>query len=226
MAAHPAAVLLEQLLQRDGHDLLDIARPLDVAADAHQLGARVVGPAEAREPLGAAANDVRHHRDRLDIVDRGRAAVEPRARRERRLQPRLALLALQAFQQRRLFTADVGAGAVVDVHLEVPAVDVAGADQARASGLGHRRLQHLALADVLAADVDVANVRLHGEGRDQAAFDEQVRIVPQDLAVLAGAGLGLVRVDHQVVRPVLHLLGHEGPLQPRAEAGAPAAAQA
>ena len=55
----------------------------------------------------------RHDRDGLDVVDRGRAAVEAGAGRERRLQARLALLALEAFQQRRLFAADVGAGAVV-----------------------------------------------------------------------------------------------------------------
>ena len=71
----------------------------------------------------------------LDVVDRGRAAVDARAGRERRLQPRLALLALQAFQQRRLVAADVGAGAVVDVDVEVPAVDVVLADQLGLVGL-------------------------------------------------------------------------------------------
>src|SRR5690606_27066279 len=61
---------------------------------------------------------------------------------------------------------------------------------------------------------------------DQAALDQQVRVVAQDLAVLAGARLGLVGVDHQVVRPLALLLRHEGPLQAGAEAAATAPAQA
>ena len=70
---------------------------------------------------GAAAQDGRDDRDDLDIVDRRRAAVEARARREWRLQPRLALLALEAFEHRRFFAADVGAGAAVDEQVEVVA---------------------------------------------------------------------------------------------------------
>src|SRR5690606_13763028 len=48
----------------------------------------------------------------------------------------------------------------------------------------------------------------------------------QDVAVLAGAGLGLVGVDDEIGRPAVALLGHEGPFQPGREAGAAAAAQA
>ena len=57
----------------------------------------------------------------LDIVDRGRAAVEAGAGRERRLQARLALLALEALEHRRLFAADIGAGAAMDEQVEIVA---------------------------------------------------------------------------------------------------------
>ena len=68
---------------------------------------------------------------------------------------------------------------------------------------------------------------LHREAGDQAALDEQMRVMPHDLAVLAGARLGLVGVDHKIVRTaVLHFLGHERPLQAGREPGAAAAAQA
>ena len=60
-------------------------------------------------------------RDRLDVVHRRRAAIEAGAGRERRLQPRHALLALEAFEQRGLLAADIGAGAAMDVEIEVPA---------------------------------------------------------------------------------------------------------
>jgi hypothetical protein len=38
-----------------------------------------------------------------------------------------------------------------------------------------RGLQALALADEFAARIDVADMRPHGEARDQAAFDQEMR---------------------------------------------------
>ena len=134
-AAHAAGMPLDQLAQRNAHRLFDIAGPLDVAGDAIKLGAGIVRPADAGEPGGAAAHDVGHLRDGLDIVDRGRAAVEPHIGRERRLEPRHSLLAFEAFEQRRLLAADIGAGAVVDDDVEIEAVDVVLADQLRLIGL-------------------------------------------------------------------------------------------
>jgi hypothetical protein len=153
--------------------------------------------------------------------------IEADARREGRLQPRHALLALQALQQRRLLAADIGAGAVVQVDVEVePAAGRVGAQQARIIALVDGDLQRLALADVFAPQVNVADVRAHGEAGDQAPLDQRMRIVPHDLAVLAGAWLGLVGVHHQIVRPAVRFLRHEGPFQPRRKSGAAAPAQA
>src|SRR5262250_320163 len=53
-----------------------------------------------------------------------------------------------------------------------------------------------------------------------------MRIVPHDLAVLAGAGLRFVGVDHEIMRTPLRLLRHERPLEPGREAGAAAPALA
>src|SRR6266852_1450896 len=77
----------------------------------------------------------------------------------------------------------------------------------------------LALPDELAANIDVAGVRPHGEAGDQAAFDEQVRIVTQDVAIRAGPGLGFIGVDHKILWPVADLFGHERPLKPSRKAG-------
>src|SRR6266849_5475659 len=77
----------------------------------------------------------------------------------------------------------------------------------------------LALPDELAANIDVAGVRPHGEAGDQAAFDEQVRIVTHDVAILAGPGLGFIGVDHKIMWPVADLFGHERPLKPSRKAG-------
>src|SRR2546421_9193291 len=51
-----------------------------------------------------------------------------------------------------------------------------------------------------------------------------MRIVAHDFAVLAGAGLGLVGIDHEIVRPLADLLGHERPFEPGREARAAAPA--
>ena len=94
---------------------------------------------------------------------------------------------------------------MVDVEVEVPAVHIVLADQLGLVGLVDRRLQALALADEFAADIDVAGMRAHGAAGDQAALDQEMRIVPHDLAVLAGAGLGFVGVDHEIMRPLAQL---------------------
>src|SRR6266849_458088 len=83
----------------------------------------------------------------------------------------------------------------------------------------------LAFPDEFAAHIDVAGVRPHGEAGDQAAFDEQVRIVTHDVAILAGAGLGLIGVDHKIMGSVADFFGHERPLEPGWEPGAAAPAQ-
>ena len=48
-------------------------------------------------------------------------------------------------------------------------------------------------------------MRAHGEAGDQAALDQVMRIVAQDLAVLAGAGLGFVGIDDEIVRAAVAL---------------------
>ena len=97
------------------------------------------------------------------------------------------------------------------IKVEIPAVDVVLADQLGLIGLVDRRLQPLALTDEFTAHIDIASMRPHGETGNQATLNQEVRIVPQYLPVLAGARLGLVGVDHQIMRPVADLLRHERP---------------
>ncbi len=66
----------------------------------------------------------------------------------------------------------------------------------------------------------------HREAGDQAAFDERMRVVAHDVAVLAGAGFGFIRVDDEIVRAFLHFLRHERPFHAGREARAAAATQA
>jgi hypothetical protein len=57
-------------------------------------------------------------------------------------------------------------------------------------------LQHAAEVRVLVAEVDPAGLGLDGVGGDQHAFQHAVRLLLQAVAVLEGAGLALVGVDH------------------------------
>ena len=68
--------------------------------------------------------------ERLDVVHDGRLAEQADLDRERRLVARLAALALDRLEERRLLAADVGAGAApeLDVEGEAGAEDV-GAEQ-------------------------------------------------------------------------------------------------
>ncbi len=61
------------------------------------------------------------------------------------------------------------------------------ADQLGFISLINGGLQVLPFTNELAAHIDVAGICIHREARDQAAFDQQMRIVPHDLAVFAGA---------------------------------------
>src|SRR3546814_9287306 len=79
-----------------------------------QLCTGVILAPDRREPSGATPKDRRRHRDRFDVVDRRRTAVKADARRKRRLQARLALLAFQAFDLRGFLSADIRARAALD----------------------------------------------------------------------------------------------------------------
>src|SRR3546814_1770220 len=108
-----------------------------MARNLKELGALVVLVAERGEPRRATPEDRRRHSDRFDVIDRRRAAVEPRPRRKWRLEARLALLALEAFEHRGLFAADIGARAAMDEDVEIIARAARVlAEEALAIGLG------------------------------------------------------------------------------------------
>src|SRR5207248_3076304 len=66
----------------------------------------------------------------------------------------------------------------------------------------------------------------HGETGDEAALQQHVRIVAQDVAILAGARFGLIGVDDEIGGPVrIRLLGHEGSFQAGRKSGPAAPAQ-
>src|SRR5438445_375090 len=144
---------------------------------------------------------------------------------ERRLEPRVALAALQRLEQGRLLPADVRAGADHHAHVEVEARSEDVLPQIPLCvGLVDRLLQpcrrHLA---ELPAAVDVGEVAVERVAADHQSLDQHVRALLQDRAILEGARLALVGVHHQVVWEA-GLLADEVPLHAGGEPGAAAAA--
>src|SRR5262249_3836613 len=147
-------------------------------------------------------------------------AEEPHHRRERRLQAGLAALPFNGFDEPGLLAADVGARTAIDRHLAVVArLEDVLPHVARATGLRERGVQRPRFGRELPADVDVGTSRADGVGADDRAFDQLVRILRADEAVLERAGLALVGVHAHVLR-LVGRLRDEAPLGARREAGA------
>ena len=213
---HAAAILVDQLAQRDpGRRQLD-PRLAHATADAKPPQPAAAVAAVRREPVAAALEDLSHPEERLDVVHQRRAAEQPALGDIRRAQPRHAAPALDRFDHRRLLAADIGAGAAAQLDRRqrqrcgaLQGVDLGG--------------EHRAQPVVLVAQVDPDRVDAGGPGRDQHAFEEAVRVALQAPAVLEGAGLALVGVDRH--QPRRRLRAHDAPLARGRESGATEPAQ-
>ena len=134
---HAAADVVDQLAHRDPVRQLVVAGVHDVAGEREDARAGRVLDAELRVLRAAHLEHRRHGRDRLDVVHGGRRRVEAGDRRERRLRPRLAALALERLEERGLLAADVRAGAAMD-HDGDAAEEVGTCASPRASRAGSR----------------------------------------------------------------------------------------
>ena len=114
----------------------------------------------------------------------------------------------------------------MDVNLQVvtAAQDVF-AEKILRAGLLQRPVQELCAIGHFTADVDVGQMHVVRETGDDHAFDELVRVLVDDLAVLECARLGFVGVANQVNR-LAALAVHKRPLQPARKTRAAAPAQA
>ncbi|MNC14463.1 hypothetical protein D3C75_622410 [compost metagenome] len=226
---HAAGIALEQFAGGDAKGQLPEARVVDLAGEAHQLGA-VIFRAWQRQPLvplDAVAYDGGHVAQGFDVVDAGRLAPDAGDGGEGGFGPRVGAAPFQGVDERRLFATDVAAGAGVDEQLEVKtrAQDVL-AEQAGGLGLFHRAAQVDGGVHVLAAEEDVATVGLEGPGTDDHPLDQQVGQLLHQQPVFVGVRLHLVGVAEQVTDVHALVLGHQAPLHPGGEAGAAAPLEA
>ena len=212
---HAAAVLVHQLAQRDaggGQVHAGLVHP-----PRHREAAQPAAPAPALAGEGSAGGEQRDPVQGLDVVHQRGAAEEAELGDEGRAVARLARLAFERLDQRRLLAADVGAGAATQ-H------DEAGRGEAGGLELADRLAQYRVQAGVFVAQVEVDRRRVDGERARQRAFEHPVRRGLQIVAVLEGARLAFVGVDHEVARRGAG--AHRLPLARGREAGAAQPAQA
>ena len=143
---------------------------LHPAGDRERAQALAAVAAVRGEPLAALLEDVAHPVQRLEVVLQRRPAEQADLRDVGRAQARHAALAFDRLDHRRLFAADVGAGAAAQHDLRHARIRRRGA-QLRQLGLEQR-----AAAVVLVAQVDVDARDADRPGGDQHAFEEAVRI--------------------------------------------------
>jgi hypothetical protein len=151
-----AAVLVDELAERDGHLLLDGGGVVDVAGDTEELGTSVTLATERVEPASTATDDSRGDSDGLDVGNGGRAAEETNGSREWGLQAGLAGLALEGLDERSLLATDVSAHTTVDVDVKVVARAASVlADQTGLVCFLDGALEHSGLVVELATNVNV-----------------------------------------------------------------------
>src|SRR4029077_4169881 len=163
------------------------------AGDRETAKTLAVVPPLRGEPIDAALDDVAYPEQRLDILFQRRPAEQPDLSNIRRAMPRQATLALDRFDHRGFFAADISAGAAPHMDLAVP----------RQSGplyLGELLGKEKPHFRIFVADIEVGVGRLDHPGGDQHAFDKAMRIAFQIETVLKRSGFALVGVDGEQAR--------------------------
>jgi hypothetical protein len=188
----------------------DGARVVDVAGDAKQLGALIVGATKAGEPCCTAPQNGGCNGNSFYVSDSGGAAIQPHVGGEGRLQTRFSRLAFQTLRcvfntkkthnstrtnldETCLLTADVSTSATVNIQIIV--ISTAASILTKVPlcvRLLYGKFYLIVLGPEFPTNVNVPSLCTHCEPGDQATFDQLVWFMAHDLAVLAGARLTIV----------------------------------
>ena len=181
--------------------------------DGKNLRAAVVRFAAFQIGLATIADDPRHGCKGFSVVDGRGLAIQTKACGERRLKARLAFFAFERFEQSGFFSADVCAETVEGMQLkfEVAACNVI-AQVTRCAGLFQGFFKALIGGENFAVNVVVAHTRTNRVAGDDHAFNHDVGVVHQDVAVFERAWLAFVRIANDVFLAG-ELAGHEAPLE-------------
>ena len=199
VAENSARVFEDDALQRvTGRALVDRGL-LHVTGNSEQPRSRIALISERRVGRAATRDDPRHVGQRLHVVHHRRRLVQTSHGRERRLVARISFAALERIEKTRLLATHVGAGPAM--HEDVAGKRAAEnllAHEPRSAGLFQRALQSTQRQVELAAYIDECVPDVQRIGGDQHSFDELMRCVLEDPAILECAGFAFVGVAAQV----------------------------
>ncbi|WPK23735.1 hypothetical protein PUMCH_000980 [Australozyma saopauloensis] len=229
-AFNTTTVLLQQLLQRNGHFFLNSTWLIDVTGDTEQFGSGVSLTTKACEPVTTSSQNGWSNSNGLDIGNSGWSTEQTNTGREWRLQSWLTGLTLYGLNERGLLTTNVSTHTSVDVDIKV----VTGAtsvltNQASLVSLVDGLLQHNGFVIELTTDVNVGGSSVHTSTSQQTALNQLVRVLSDDLTILTGTRLTLIGINDQVTRTWVLVPSwrvHERPLETRWETSASTASQA
>ncbi len=192
--------VVDELAEGDAEGRFVEAAVLDVAGELDRHRAARATHAVVGIGLRTLGKNERHRREREHVVDHGRAAEQALVGGERRLGANDAALALEAFEQRGLLAADIGAGAHADFEFEgmLRAGDL-GAEEAGPARGRDRLVEGNLGMGILGAQVDVARGRADGEPSDRHALDQHERVAFHDHAIGEGPAVALVSVADDIL---------------------------
>ena len=220
-----AADVIDDGAQGRSHRDFHEADVVDVAGEREDLRPLALFGADAGVPGAAAEDDLPDVGEGFHVVQDARLLPEAGHGGEGGPRSRHAALALDGGHQRRFLAADEGAGALVDLQIEVKAgsQDIL-SQQAVFLGLVDGDVQAVDGQRILGPAVDVTLVGADGLGGDDHPFQNGMGVRLQDAAVHEGAGIAFVGVAQDVF-DVARRGGGELPFHARRESGAAAAAQ-
>ena len=167
-----------------------------------------------------------HVAERLDVVDDGRAHPQTKhGWKIRRLDTRIRTLAFERFDEAGFFAADVSTSATMNVHLQIETgAENIFAEETFRARFFQRCVQNLCAFGHFAADVDVSELHVVREARNDHALDELMRIFVDDLTILESARLGFIGVADEINR-LAALAINETPLEAARETSTAATTQ-
>src|SRR5208337_4084321 len=219
-APYAAAYLFDHAPERKAHRQFIDSRPFNVAAQAKEASAAVLGRSQFGVPFRAVQDDMWDVCQRLDVIDNCGASVESHHSREGGLDTRVPSQSFERIQERCFLATLVGARTRVSVKVKIKARSQDVLSQPSACiGLFQGTINDVLQIAVFSPDVDIALVGPDGKAGDDHSLDQLVGIVFEQGPVLAGSRLALIRVADNVLG-LGGLFGYEAPLHAGVEAGA------
>ena len=170
-------------------------------------------------PGAAVCQNIGNCRERQDVADDCRFAIESGLCWIGRLRQHHTTAALQRFQQGCFFAADIGAGA--DHYLKIERIVVA-IQQVRLARLLDRKPHGPRRRRIFVPAIDIATSRPDRTRTDHHAFNQSEGIALHDHPIAIGAGVPFVGIRHHILLLRPGLLRNL-PLLPHRERRTPAA---